>query len=429
VTDHRFLGGPGRYRDSGMMGTESNKHPRAFWGADLDEAAQHLVDVFREVRPQVLVTYDTNGSYGHPDHIQSHRVAMRAVELAGADAPSKVYWTAIPRSVMQQGLETFAQTENNPFEGVTSVEEIPMACRRADRGPHRRPRVRRGQDGRGRRPRHPDPEQLLAAQPGPGRWPRLPRHRVLRAGRSASAARADRTGWRPICSPGSNSRDRKRLGIAARSRLGLVIRGLGLFVGIWGGVLLAAVGALYSPFRIGGVLLPLSVLIVVAGMILLIRFTYDATGHKWLSLVPGVVWLALTVMVSSRRTEGDLLLAQANWVATAYLFAGSITLGVMGYRLFLPPASPEAAGADVGPVATARTAARSAGSRSARSHCCRVSSSWRSSSALASGWVLAARSIRSDRTIAMATWGAGPRTGAVGERVRRRTRHGRGPTA
>jgi len=121
----------------------------------------------------------------------------------------------------------------------------------------------------------------------------------------------------------------------------LVIRGLGLFVGIWGGVLLAAVGALYSPFRIGGVLLPLSVLIVVAGMILLIRFTYDATGHKWLSLVPGVVWLALTVMVSSRRTEGDLLLAQANWVATAYLFAGSITLGVMGYRLFLPPRSPK----------------------------------------------------------------------------------------
>jgi hypothetical protein len=120
----------------------------------------------------------------------------------------------------------------------------------------------------------------------------------------------------------------------------LVIRGLGLFVGIWGGVLLAAVGALYSPFRIGGVLLPLSVLIVVAGMILLIRFTYDATGHKWLSLVPGVVWLALTVMVSSRRTEGDLLLAQANWVATAYLFAGSITLGVMGYRLFLPPRPP-----------------------------------------------------------------------------------------
>ena len=127
VTDHRFLGGAGRYRDSGMMGTESNKHPRSFWGADLDEAAQHLVDVFREVRPQVLVTYDTNGSYGHPDHIQSHRVAMRAVELAGGDAPRKVYWTAIPRSVMQTGLEAFAQTENNPFDGVTSVDEIPMA--------------------------------------------------------------------------------------------------------------------------------------------------------------------------------------------------------------------------------------------------------------------------------------------------------------
>src|SRR5215207_10187404 len=49
VSDVRFLGGPGRYRDSGMMGTTANKHPRAFWGADLDEAAGHLVEIMREV--------------------------------------------------------------------------------------------------------------------------------------------------------------------------------------------------------------------------------------------------------------------------------------------------------------------------------------------------------------------------------------------
>src|SRR6266545_1858387 len=85
VTDHRFLGGAGRYRDSGMMGLPTNDHPRAFWRADLDTAAGHLVEVIREVRPQVLVTYDPNGFYGHPDHIQAHRVAMRAVELTDAD--------------------------------------------------------------------------------------------------------------------------------------------------------------------------------------------------------------------------------------------------------------------------------------------------------------------------------------------------------
>jgi N-acetyl-1-D-myo-inositol-2-amino-2-deoxy-alpha-D-glucopyranoside deacetylase len=129
VTDHRFLGGAGRYRDSGMMGLPTNEHERAFWQADLDEAAGHLLAVIREVRPQVVVTYDTFGSYGHPDHIQSHRVAMRAAELATAEGigPDKVYWSAIPRSVMAIGLEMFAQTANNPFAGITDVDDLPMA--------------------------------------------------------------------------------------------------------------------------------------------------------------------------------------------------------------------------------------------------------------------------------------------------------------
>src|SRR2546430_12786184 len=89
VADHRFLGGAGRYRDSGMMGLPTNDHPRAFWRADLDEAAGHLVEIIAEARPQVLVTYDPNGFYRHPDHIQAHRGATRAVELAGADPPAK----------------------------------------------------------------------------------------------------------------------------------------------------------------------------------------------------------------------------------------------------------------------------------------------------------------------------------------------------
>src|SRR5262249_5765977 len=73
ATDPRFLGGAGRYRDSGMMGTPANDNPRAFWQADLHEAAGHLVEIMRELRPQVLVTYDANGGYGHPDHINAHR--------------------------------------------------------------------------------------------------------------------------------------------------------------------------------------------------------------------------------------------------------------------------------------------------------------------------------------------------------------------
>ncbi len=98
VTDHRFLGGPGRWRDSGMMGTDGNDDPRCFWRADVDQAARALLDVIREVRPQVLVTYDANGFYGHPDHIQAHRVACRAFQQATDLGLSKFHATAGPES-------------------------------------------------------------------------------------------------------------------------------------------------------------------------------------------------------------------------------------------------------------------------------------------------------------------------------------------
>ncbi|KHD72751.1 1D-myo-inositol 2-acetamido-2-deoxy-alpha-D-glucopyranoside deacetylase [Actinoplanes utahensis] len=126
VTDHRMLGGVGRYRDSGMMGLPTNEHPRAFWGADLDEAAAHLVEIIREIRPQVMITYDENGFYGHPDHIQAHRVAMRAAELAGDDGPEKIYWTAMPLSVLQDGMEAFRESDSNPFAEVEKVEDLPF---------------------------------------------------------------------------------------------------------------------------------------------------------------------------------------------------------------------------------------------------------------------------------------------------------------
>jgi N-acetyl-1-D-myo-inositol-2-amino-2-deoxy-alpha-D-glucopyranoside deacetylase len=138
VTDSRFLGGAGRYRDSGMMGTPANTHPRAFWNADLDEAVAHAVAVVREVRPQVVVTYDENGGYGHPDHIQAHRVAMGAVEAAADPAyrpelgqpweVAKVYWCCVPTSVLQQGIDALAAAgEESFFEGVTDAADIPFA--------------------------------------------------------------------------------------------------------------------------------------------------------------------------------------------------------------------------------------------------------------------------------------------------------------
>jgi N-acetyl-1-D-myo-inositol-2-amino-2-deoxy-alpha-D-glucopyranoside deacetylase len=128
VTDHRFLGGAGRYRDSGMMGLETNNHPRAFWQADLEEAARQCLEIMREVRPQVLITYDENGFYGHPDHIQAHRVAMRAAELAEAEGfgPEKIYWTAMPLSVLEGGMQAFKGMDDNPFADVENVEDLPF---------------------------------------------------------------------------------------------------------------------------------------------------------------------------------------------------------------------------------------------------------------------------------------------------------------
>ncbi|MET7289688.1 N-acetyl-1-D-myo-inositol-2-amino-2-deoxy-alpha-D-glucopyranoside deacetylase [Streptomyces sp. NPDC005573] len=128
VTDVRLLGGAGRHGDSGMMGLPDNDDPASFWQAGPDDAAEALVDVILEVRPQVLVTYDDNGGYGHPDHIQAHRVAMRAAELAAGRGHriDKIYWNRMPRSVVE---EAFARLRDElpalPFEKSAEIADLP----------------------------------------------------------------------------------------------------------------------------------------------------------------------------------------------------------------------------------------------------------------------------------------------------------------
>lgn len=143
VTDSRFLGGPGRYHDSGMAWNDSGGAmvapelpPGAFWTADLLEAADSLVEVLREVRPQVLVTYDQLGGYGHPDHVQAHRVATYAVALAAVPTyrsdlgpewdVAKVYWTAVSASRFRDGLRRLrAAGDTTAFEGLDPDGPLP----------------------------------------------------------------------------------------------------------------------------------------------------------------------------------------------------------------------------------------------------------------------------------------------------------------
>ena len=138
VTDFRFLGAPGKYRDSGMMGVPSNQREDCFWKADLLSAATDLCAIIREVRPQVVITYDDFGGYGHPDHIQAHRVTHYAIALAEsasfrtdlgpAWSPSKVYWTAFPKSRMVQGIEKLREAGDTSEFALMDPDNLPFVC-------------------------------------------------------------------------------------------------------------------------------------------------------------------------------------------------------------------------------------------------------------------------------------------------------------
>jgi N-acetyl-1-D-myo-inositol-2-amino-2-deoxy-alpha-D-glucopyranoside deacetylase len=118
-----FLGGPGRWRDSGMAGSEprGRRGSQRFMDADEREAVGALVDVIRTLRPHVVVTYDANGGYGHPDHIQAHVVTTAAVAAAGTDdypgtpwTVPKLYWTVIARSAFTAGWAALGPDDLGP---------------------------------------------------------------------------------------------------------------------------------------------------------------------------------------------------------------------------------------------------------------------------------------------------------------------------
>jgi len=129
ITDLELLG----YHDSGMDGWAGNDDPIAFCNIPFEQATERLAELIRKYRPQVVVTYDENGGYGHPDHIQAHRIAVAATEKTGI--PDKLYYTAVPRSGIKQMAEYVAEAGidldfdppddfGTPDELITSVVDV-----------------------------------------------------------------------------------------------------------------------------------------------------------------------------------------------------------------------------------------------------------------------------------------------------------------
>ncbi|GAA4033061.1 N-acetyl-1-D-myo-inositol-2-amino-2-deoxy-alpha-D -glucopyranoside deacetylase [Allokutzneria multivorans] len=123
IADHRFLGGPGRWRDSGMVETAANAHPRAFVNGDFEEQVGALEAVLRELRPQVVVSYDPNGGYGHPDHIRAHEVTMAATERV--PDVDRVFYAVTSRADTEAGVAALTEVEGLPFR-LPEPGELPV---------------------------------------------------------------------------------------------------------------------------------------------------------------------------------------------------------------------------------------------------------------------------------------------------------------
>lgn len=131
---HHWLGGRGRWRDSGIP---AQGHPDAFAAADVDEAVRAMVGILRAERPQVVITYDDEGGYGHPDHIQANRVTMAALDPA-ADAGfapelgapwqvAKVYWVTLSRTALQAVADAGLLASLDAVPRSSTDEEITAA--------------------------------------------------------------------------------------------------------------------------------------------------------------------------------------------------------------------------------------------------------------------------------------------------------------
>jgi N-acetyl-1-D-myo-inositol-2-amino-2-deoxy-alpha-D-glucopyranoside deacetylase len=116
------------YLDSGMVGTPENDDPRSFHQAPQNEAAAKLAAILREERPDVVVTYDSDGTYGHPDHIKAHHTTNAALDLLEKEGwrPRKVYYTAIPRSLMEKFMEQVPEADrrNDTIRIIGTPDEL-----------------------------------------------------------------------------------------------------------------------------------------------------------------------------------------------------------------------------------------------------------------------------------------------------------------
>jgi N-acetyl-1-D-myo-inositol-2-amino-2-deoxy-alpha-D-glucopyranoside deacetylase len=122
VSRHRYLGGIGRWRDSGMAGTPSAAHPRAFTGGSAEEQTAQLAEILDEVRPQVVVTYDSFGGYGHPDHIRAHEITMAAAPRA--ESVARVFHVVTSSDAMRAGLAALRAGET--AYPVPPDDELPV---------------------------------------------------------------------------------------------------------------------------------------------------------------------------------------------------------------------------------------------------------------------------------------------------------------
>ena len=209
IDDPVFLGGAGRWRDSGMEGTPP-RHRQRFIDADPRDAVGALVDIIRELRPHVVVTYDANGGYGHPDHIHAHEVTMAAVGASGgAEFPGRTMDRA--EGVLGRDVEVRDGRGSRRARGRAAGVDPSIDRRRTLRLPRRRDR--RGDGGcraacppRSRRcvrtrPRSPS-RRTAGLAPCRTTWPSRSGQSSTTSLRRAHPASATTAGGRPTCWPG-----------------------------------------------------------------------------------------------------------------------------------------------------------------------------------------------------------------------------------